>query len=61
MIRIVVTITDAAQVVYACGETEKKSGIIEIPDENIPEILKRYLLNGQYQSLNFSLLDEGKG
>ncbi len=58
MIKIVVTIADATEMVNTGADLEKRSAIIDIPETSIPRILKEYLKDRKYQSVSFSLLDE---
>ena len=62
MLKIVATISDFRAAVNVGGEVERTSEIINIPTNNIPSNLKRYLSNKgklERESLSFSiLLDE---
>jgi hypothetical protein len=68
VMKIVATVTDVGAVIHAGGAAESRSCIIDIPNEALPELLKRYLANKKwaseqpnrcsYQDVTFSLLDE---
>uniref|UniRef100_A0A6M3JYQ2 Uncharacterized protein n=1 Tax=viral metagenome TaxID=1070528 RepID=A0A6M3JYQ2_9ZZZZ len=65
--RIIATVTDAGGVVNAGASIESRSAIIEIPDNAVPEIIKRYFASEKwaseganrytYKYLTFSLLE----
>jgi hypothetical protein len=67
--KLVCTVTDVSAVVHAGGSPESASAIIEIPDEELPQIVKYYLANVRsvkenpksgtnYSQLSFSILQE---
>jgi len=66
--KIVATVTDAGGVVHAGASIEARSAIIEIPDANIPSVVRRYLTNRKwaaegpnrhtYEYLTFSIYEE---
>ena len=65
--KIVATVTDVGSVVFAGGNPESKSAIIDIGD-NLPKIVREYLRESAkskeienyhcYKTLSFSLLEE---
>jgi len=61
MLRIVATISDFGAAANVGSEVERTSVIIEVPTNNIPERLKKYLKEEdirKWANLSFSLLDE---
>lgn len=65
--KIVVTVNDGSGVYYLGIAAEATSAIIEIPEEELPEIVKSFLNDKKlskekgeyfYSTLSFSLLDE---
>ena len=56
--KIIVTINNIAGVVHAGASVESKSGIIEIDNDKLPDIVKNYLTSRDYKYLTFSLLEE---
>ena len=61
MIKIIATITDCGMSANIGGDPIRRSEIIDIPTQNIPPDLKRYLENPEYRkwsTLSFSLLKE---
>ena len=65
--KIVVTVTDVASVVYAGGSPESKSGVMELGDD-LPKVLLDYLRDRKhckenpryecYKTVSFSILEE---
>jgi hypothetical protein len=68
VMKIVVTVTDVGGVIHCGGDVARKSAIIEIPEDQVPSIVKNYFENERWakerpnrytcQTLNFSLLEE---
>lgn len=69
--KIVITVNDAAMVVHTGGGTvERHSVIIDIPNESLPPLLRKYFEDKKwasedpnrhtYTALEFSLLDEAR-
>ena len=66
--KIVATVTNIADVVHGGGVPENRSAIIELRDDQIPELIREYLdleewaSQGKnrftYRSLQFSILEE---
>jgi len=59
--KIVATLADTNMYLHLGGEVVRHSVVIEIPDENVPEMVRRYLEKGTesgYQSMSFSRLVE---
>lgn len=71
--KIAVTITDAGMALNVGGPVSQETAIIEIPDENLPYILRKYLQHRDqaivaaeraqlpphlYATCSFSLVDE---
>jgi hypothetical protein len=67
--KLVCTITDVGAVVHAGGSAEAISAIIEIPEEQLPRVVKQYLeavkragvdphRNPNYCQISFSILQE---
>lgn len=42
-VKIAVTVCDCSHVVHAGGDAHRVTSIIELPDEHVPENLRRYL------------------
>ena len=67
--KIAVTISDVGAAVHMGGVVSHETALINIPDENIPDILKQYFTNIEkakkrqnmvnYQDVMFSLFKEG--
>lgn len=60
--KIIATVTSTAPVVYAGGDADRQSVIIDLGDD-IPQLLKSYLKNienenGKYETVSFSILSE---
>jgi len=68
--KIVVTLVDCSGAVCAGGGVERESAIIEIPDDSLPALVKKYKKDRRwasegpnrytYQSLEFSVLNNSK-
>jgi hypothetical protein len=68
VMKIVVTVTDVGEAIHCGGDVVRKSAIIEIPEDQVPSIVKNYFKNKRwakerpnrftYQTLSFSLLEE---
>ena len=67
MIKIVATINDAGMAANVGGPVESISEIVEVPTNNIPPNLKRFIAERKeakaknkwiYQTITFSLLDD---
>ena len=61
--KIVATLTNTNMYLHLGGEVARHSTVIEIPWENVPDIVKRFLLKGGksgYQSMSLSLLVDGE-
>ena len=67
--KLVCTVTDVGAAVHAGGAPESSSAIIEIPDEQLPRIVKQYFekvrwanenpkSRSNYSQLSFSILQE---
>ena len=61
MLKIVATIADYGALMHLGADVERTSFIINVPTQNIPEEIKRYLGKSKtpsYSTLSFSLLKE---
>lgn len=65
--RIAVTVADCSHAVNAGGEVERRTVIIELHDEQIPELLTKYVHDRElanacgdwfYQSVSLSLIED---
>lgn len=60
--KIIATVSDAASLIHVGGDIERKSCVIEIPDEQLPKLLADYFKWRNdpkgCMSLSFSLLEE---
>ena len=63
--KLAFTIADAVHVLNAGGEVERRTVIVEIPDETLPKLLKTYLADKSnephpwcYMSLSISVVQE---
>jgi len=56
--KIVATVADYAALMHTGGDLERYSYIIEIPDENIPEGIKRAKEKGHHCTVSLSFLQE---
>ena len=59
--KIVATVADFGVAANIGGDTDYRSVIIEIPDENVPAMVRKYLSDKdvrKWQTLSFSLLVE---
>ena len=62
MLKIVATITNFGAALNIGGDPVRESMIIDVPTNNIPEKLKKYLdanlAKRKYETLSFSILNE---
>jgi hypothetical protein len=61
--KIAITVSDAVHVANAGGELQRETAIIEIADDKLPPLVRRYLeAKGRgepcYQSMSFSLVEQ---
>ena len=55
--KIVATISNYGAAANIGGHVEYRSAIIEIPDNQIPKIVREYMEGGKWSSLSFSILE----